>query len=193
MSLSLDNKIIVGFIGASGSGKDTAADYMVKKFGFKKFSFAAPLKRMVKECFLLTDEQCYGSKKEEIDTRWGCSPRELFQVLGTEFAQYMLPELLPSLQNKFSKKCFWVYHLTEAIKQDKSNCIVISDVRFQHEIDALLKYGAYLFKIDRPNNKETREHISEEEWKIVDTTKIFPIKNNGTLEELYEKIDNYFL
>ena len=41
------NKIIVGFIGASGSGKDTASDYLVNNYGFKKMSFADPLKKMV--------------------------------------------------------------------------------------------------------------------------------------------------
>ena len=193
MSFSENNKIIIGFIGASGSGKDTAADYLVKTFGFQKMSFAAPLKRMVKECFLLSDEQCYGNKKEIIDKRWGCSPREMFQVLGTEFAQYILPELLPSLQDKFEKKCFWVYHLLEQIKIKSKYCIVISDVRFQHEINALIKEGAYLYRIERSNNKKTREHISEEEWKIYDSTQIIPIKNNGTKEELYKKLDNYFL
>lgn len=190
----MSDKIIVGFIGPSGSGKDTAADYMVEKYGFKKVSFADPLKQMVKECFLLTDEQCYGSKKEDVDNRWGCSPRELFQVLGTEFAQYILPELLPSLQTKFNKRCFWVYHLMEKIKSDiTTKLFVIADVRFQHEIDALLKQGAYLFRIDRPNNKETRGHVSEEEWKFADSTKLFPLKNDGTVKDLYEKLNNYFL
>lgn len=190
----MSNKIIVGFIGPSGCGKDTAADYLVNKYTFKKMSFAAPLKKIVKECFILTDEQCYGDQKDIVDERWGCSPREMFQVLGTEFAQYMLPELLPSLKTKINKRCFWVYHLLEQIKRDTSNkFIVISDVRFQHEIDALLNQGAYLFRIDRTHNKDTREHISEEEWKLADSTKIFPIKNDGTLEDLYKNLDNYFL
>ena len=187
------NKIIVGFIGASGSGKDTASDYLVNNYGFKKMSFADPLKKMVKECFLLSDNQCYGSEKEEVDERWGCSPREMFQVIGTEFGQYMLPELLPSLKDKIAPKCFWVSLLLEHIKKVDTRCIVIADVRFKHEIDALLNEGAYLFRIERNVDKQTRDHISEQEWKIIDHDKIFPINNNGTLQDLYNKIDNYFL
>lgn len=189
----MDKKIIVGFIGPSGCGKDTAADYLVEKYGFKKMSFAEPLKKMVKECFILTDEQCYGDKKDVVDERWGCSPREMFQVLGTEFAQYMLPELLPSLKDKFEKKCFWVKHLMENIKNEEKHCIVIPDVRFRHEVDFLLKENTYLFRIERSNVKETRSHQSEEEWKDFDETKIFPITNDGTKEELHKKLDNYFL
>ena len=82
----------------------------------------------------------------------------------------------------------------EKIKSETTTKLfVIADVRFQHEIDALLKQGAYLFRIDRPHNKETRDHVSEEEWKLADSTKLFPLKNDGTLKELYEKLDNYFL
>lgn len=187
------NKIIVGFIGPSGSGKDTAADYLVKNSGFKKMSFADPLKRMVKECFLLTDEQCYGKDKETVDERWGCSPREMFQVLGTEFGQYMLPELLPSLKEKMNPRCFWVKHLLESLKKEKTHCIVIADVRFKHEIEFLLKENAYLFRINRPNLKETRSHQSEEEWKDIDNDKIFTLVNDGSREDLYKKLDNYFL
>ena len=117
----------------------------------------------------------------------------MFQVLGTEFAQYMLPELLPSLKDKVDKKCFWVKHMMENLKNEKSQAIVISDVRFQHEIDFLLKENAYLFCIDRPDVKETRNHQSEEEWKTINSGKIFTIVNNGTIKELYKKIDNYFL
>lgn len=189
----MDKKIIVGFIGSSGCGKDTAADYLVEKYGFKKMSFATPLKRMVKECFLLTNEQCYSDKKDVVDERWGCSPREMFQVLGTEFAQYMLPELLPSLKDKIDKRCFWVKHLIESIKKEDKHCVVIPDVRFKHEVTFLLNENAYLFRIDRPNVKETRTHQSEEEWKDFDDSKIFKLMNDDTKEKLYEKLDNYFL
>lgn len=189
----MDKKIIVGFIGPSGCGKDTASDYICEKYGFKKMSFAEPLKKMVKECFILTEEQCYGDKKDMIDERWGCSPREIFQVLGTEFAQYMLPELLPSLKDKVDKRCFWVKHLMERIKKEHNHCIVISDVRFKHEVEFLLKENTYLFRIERPNVKETHPHQSEEEWKTIDESKIILITNEGTTKDLYKKLDKYFL
>lgn len=39
--------MIIGITGVAGSGKDTAADYLVSKYGFTKVSFAAILKNML--------------------------------------------------------------------------------------------------------------------------------------------------
>jgi hypothetical protein len=190
----MNKKIIVGFIGISGSGKDTASDYLVNHFNFNKMSLATPVKKMAQECFLLTDEQCWGKQKEDIDERWGCSPREMFQTIGTEIGQYLLPDLIPSLKNKFQSKSLWVHHLYERIDKLKdAQYIVIADVRFKHEVDALLERGAYLFKITRPGLKPIKKHISEEEVCLIHNSKIFTLNNDGTLEELYEKLNGYFL
>ena len=43
--------MIFGFIGFAGSGKDTAANILVKDYNFKKISFANPLKDMVARLF----------------------------------------------------------------------------------------------------------------------------------------------
>ena len=43
--------MIIGFVGLIGSGKDTAADYLVNNRGFKRDSFAAPLKDAVANVF----------------------------------------------------------------------------------------------------------------------------------------------
>ncbi len=68
-------KTIIAFCGLAGSGKDTAANYLVEEHGFKKASFAAPLKQMVKIAFGFSDEQLYGpsSKREEQDERYAFS------------------------------------------------------------------------------------------------------------------------
>jgi hypothetical protein len=64
-------KTIIAFCGVAGSGKDTACNYLVER-GFKKATFAAPLKQMAKIAFGFTDEQLYGSssKREEQDERY---------------------------------------------------------------------------------------------------------------------------
>jgi len=35
---------IIGFTGPARSGKDTAAEYVITNFGYKRYSFAMPLK-----------------------------------------------------------------------------------------------------------------------------------------------------
>lgn len=63
---------LVGISGEAGSGKDTAADHLVKKYGFVKISLADPLKRICQEIYGFTDEQLWGpsSARNKPDTRY---------------------------------------------------------------------------------------------------------------------------
>jgi hypothetical protein len=67
--------MIVGICGLAGSGKDTAADFLVKNEGFVKIAFADPLKRICRDVYDFTDLQLWGPSEErnKPDTRY---PRE---------------------------------------------------------------------------------------------------------------------
>ena len=52
--------MIIAISGQAGSGKDTAADFLVKHRGFVKVAFADPMKRICKEVYDFTDEQLWG-------------------------------------------------------------------------------------------------------------------------------------
>ena len=89
----MDRKII-GFLGKKHSGKDTAGKYMIEKHGFKRYAFGDPVKEICKILFNLTREQLtIPELKETIDKRWGLSPRQMFQRIGTEFGQFNLFKL----------------------------------------------------------------------------------------------------
>ena len=69
---------------------------------------------------------------------------------------------------------------------------MITDVRFYHEIELLKKIGAKFILIIRVglNNKDS--HMSENElndFRDYD----YLIINDGTIEELYDKIDNIIM
>jgi hypothetical protein len=81
-------------------------------------------------------------KKRKIDLRLNITPRETFQKIGTEFGQYIIHELLPNLN--IEKRTLWTQILDNV---DKSKNIVISDVRFQHEINAIKKMEELLLKL----------------------------------------------
>jgi len=64
------NKIILN--GRACSGKDTFADYLVEKYGYKKISFADPIYKIAREYFDMTTKnrtllQAIGQKFREID------------------------------------------------------------------------------------------------------------------------------
>jgi hypothetical protein len=177
--------MIIGFLGQKHYGKDTCADYLVKNHDFKRYAFGDPVKEVCRILFGFTDEQLYGNKKEELDTRLNITPRESFQKIGTEFGQYIIHDLLPNLN--IEKRTLWTRILDDV---DKSARIVISDVRFQHEIDAIKKNGGIIIKINRNTNQnEFNQHLSEQEIFNISSSNIdFIINNNNSFDELYEQI-----
>lgn len=63
---------IIGISGLAGSGKDTAADYLVKHRSYVKVSLADPLKRYCMNAFAFSKEQLWGPSKfrNAIDERY---------------------------------------------------------------------------------------------------------------------------
>jgi len=180
--------MIIGLLGQKQSGKDTCADYFVKNHGFERFAFGDSVKEVCRILFGFNDEQLYGDKKEEIDRYLNITPREAFQKIGTEFGQYLIHELLPNLN--IEKRTLWTLALD---KIDISKNIIISDVRCKHEIDAIKKKGGIIIKINRNTiQNDFNKHSSEQEIFNISSFLIdFIIDNNGTLNELFEKINSF--
>ena len=84
-------------------------------------------------------------------------------------------------------KCFWNWYQKEKML-DPFLKVVVSDVRFLHEFNFLQEKGAYIIKVIR-NTDILDNHISENELDILKLDDFNGvIENNGTKEELYEKI-----
>jgi hypothetical protein len=184
---------IIAIAGRKGSGKDTTADYLIANYGFQRYAFADPLKEGLKHMFDFTDEQLWGTQeqKEAIDPRWGTSPRKLLQIIGTELLQFDVHKYMD--EGEFNVgRAIWVYRFK--IWYDKQLLInpdlkvVFSDVRFQHEVDAINEIGGEVWKIIRPNIDSVSTHASEAELDNVVANKT--IMNDGSLEDLYKNIEN---
>ena len=52
--------MIVGISGSAGAGKDAAADFLVRDFGFARVALADPLKRFIKDVFDFEDDALWG-------------------------------------------------------------------------------------------------------------------------------------
>ncbi len=179
--------MIIGVLGKKRSGKDTTGDYLVASKNFVKYSFANPIKRGAMELFGFTEDQVFGDAKDEIDPTWGITPRLVLQMMGTEVFQYDMPKYIPELQ--VFGRSFWVKRFEQWYNQNKDLDVVICDVRFQHEVDAILKMGGTILSVQRPNLSTGDEHASEKEMDSIVgiTTEII---NDRTLHDLYDKIDN---
>lgn len=180
--------VLIGLLGKKRSGKDTSADHLVKNHGFIKMSFADPLKEAVGILFGFSDEQLYGNSKEEIDPTWGITPRLVFQWFGTEIFRTEISAILPNIKNNFWVEAFKVRYLN-LIKNNPNMKIVVADVRFQNEIDIIHKLGGTIIKIDRVSVKSDDNHASENIDSLNEYNTL--IENNGTIEELYKKLDEF--
>ena len=86
---------------------------------------------------------------------------------------------------------FGLYYLKlnilQKLKTDPNTKIIMSDVRFQNEIDMIHNLGGYIIKLNRPTINNTDAHESE---KNIDNLKgDFNIINDGSLQDLYNKVD----
>lgn len=205
---------IIGVVGFIGSGKDTVGD-MLCELGFKRDSFAKPLKDAVAVIFGWDREKLEGKTKEDRawrdvkDEYWSkaldklVTPRLALQWMGTEAGRNVFGQSL------------WTASCINRIWLDRPNKYVVTDVRFDNEIDALEEAGALIIRIHRGpepeyfhtalvynNNRRSGfimgeaylprlngELVHQSEWDWIGNKKIrFNISNNGTLQELHDKV-----
>jgi len=178
---------VIALCGARRTGKDTIANYLVFKYGYEHIKITTPLKEICKVLFQFTDEQLETDLKETVDKRWGVSPRQVMQFVGTDMFQYKIQELMPDVGRRF-----WINSLVEHIRTQPDKRYVISDLRFHHEMDALGYFMPYIIKVvsNRIQKNNTDTHVSECEQKEIKEN--IYVTNNDTIEDLYKKMDDVF-
>lgn len=184
--------MIILICGEARHGKDSIADYFSKRYNFQKEAFAKPIKELTKIMFSWTNDHVYGCLKDEIDPYWGISPRSVMQSVGTEYAQKMLCEKYPSFEKETGRN-IWIKSLWKRINFEEN--YIVADYRFPHEYAKMCELNKgkldnlFVIRVERDNFKNNVEtHESESHVKKLYTDVV--IKNNGTLEELYDKVDD---
>lgn len=182
---------IIGVTGTKESGKNTFGSYLVNNYGFTENAFAKPLKDASKILFGLNDEQLYDSeKKEQYDSKIGYSPREVLQKFGTEIVREQFANIFPNMFRN-SYKNLWIKLMDIFIntKENENKFVVITDLRFQDEAEWVKNKGGIIVKINRQSIKKNKysEHKSETELNTIKANYI--IKNNGSIQNLYNNID----
>jgi hypothetical protein len=190
-SANSTNHNLIGLCGRKGSGKSTVSKYIVSKYGFQNRALADPLKDIAK-IFGFTDIELYGTQKDKmtINSRLGISSREFLTKFGTELCRLQFSTQFPTM-NLGKSGIIWIKLFEDYI----SNCnhdVVCDDIRFLDEVNMIQTFGGKVIKIVRPTNGGTKtggDHISESSVDDIDTTD-FIIINDGSLGDLYKKIDN---
>lgn len=161
---------VIGLLGRKRVGKDTAANYLVSRYQYHKVSIARPLKEGCSILFNLSWDQVYGNTKDTLDWRYQCTPREILNTIGTN-----------TIRKEFGAD-FWIKRAFTNLKHDK---IIISDIRFENEIEKIHSMGGLVIKIERDcvekDNAETH----------IDTIRSYDVKvdNNSSIVHLNYKLD----
>jgi len=138
---------IVSFIGPIGAGKTTASDVLTAHLGYKKVSFADPLKGMLMRLGLEWDN-VYGETKEKAHPiLCGRTPRYAMQTLGTEWGRHAIhPDL-------------WVRAWQFQIQP--LQFVTVDDLRFENEYKMVRSLNGVIIKIHRDVKDRKTEHESE--------------------------------
>lgn len=201
---------IVAICGLIGSGKDTAADFLVGNHGFRRESFAGSLKDAIASIFgwdreLLEGKTPEGREwRERVDTWWSqrlgipqLTPRYVLQQWGTDLCR------------KHFHDDIWIASVENKLRNTRHD-IVISDCRFPNEMASLRRVGATIVRVVRGTDPEWFSvaekqncgklpvdtmstlypaiHVSEWAWAGADFD--YVLVNDGSLSDFHDKVNN---
>lgn len=188
------------------SGKDSAADHLIKNMGFKRVSFADPLKDLVSELYGVDraslDDQ---SRKELPLLNYPATPTDNFtktihDLMKTEFKMvdgqpYWTPRALCILEGSTKRSAdsaFWVKQALNKISP--GDLSVIADMRYKSEAGQILEWGEKVGEkvvLVRINRFEESPSTDPSERDLDDYPGFhYVINNKGTLEGFLAEIQN---
>jgi len=137
----------IAFAGKTRAGKTTSANYLLRAYGFTKISFTGKLVECARDFF---PEQFEKGEK----------PQQLIQELGAKMREI--------------DHDVWVKYVTKRVeKLPKETDIVIDDMKFPNEYEAVKSLGFLVVRLD-PQNELPYDVLLE---------------NDGNVEDLYHKLD----
>ncbi|MFF4430490.1 hypothetical protein ACFYZ4_15115 [Streptomyces sp. NPDC001513] len=181
----------IALMGKARSGKDEVGKYLTANFAFTRVAFADPLKGMA-----LSLDPIIGAESGH----YGYLPNRLSDIVrryGWEKAKDRYPEIRRTLQRlgqtvRVNDADYWVNIAMDKVDvADTWNLpVVVTDVRYPNEADALRARGFLLARVQRP----AAEHLTltqagaathESETALDDYPADVTLANVGTLPQLH--------
>lgn len=150
----MDTPRVIGIVGTKGAGKDTVATVFRDELAARGITatidhLAAPIKKACREWFGFDYEQLYGKTKECLDSRWGFSPRQALQFIGTEVGHNLHPDV-------------WTRSLLARAK-NRGSVTIVADVRFSRQVSLLQESRGRCVWLARSVEPPDGAHRSETE------------------------------
>lgn len=171
--------LLVGIAGFARAGKSSIAKVLESECGFIEHSFASAIRRFTIQLVTEVNPEFDLERDKTVPQHAlsGRTPRSFMQLLGTEFGRNLV------------HPGFWVNHTMMKVRRarDAGFPVVISDVRFKDEAEAIRAMGGVVLWVHRPGI-EAGEHASEQGFPahLVDLT----IHNDSTLGQLRKGTKN---
>jgi hypothetical protein len=187
-------RVVIGLSGFAGSGKSAVSDYLVNQRGFVRIKFAGPLKDMLRTLGLTEDEIEGHLKKSPCELLGGKTPRHAMITLGTEWGGVLIhPDL-------------WARAWRLACsKVPAGKNIVVDDLRFPNEQNAVHAEGGMSILIERPGTEPAAfkwfglgrllYRWFGVMWGVHDSERIdrlspkARVKNDAAIEDLIQEVD----
>lgn len=179
--------MIVCLSGQKRTGKDTAADVLISRYGFQKFSLAQPIRELCSKVFqipmdtftsdelkeqlftypIILNESYLGHIIEIVENEWGFPVSEtakqgMVKQLGSELIHPR--RILQTVGTEVIRNNVDLDIFLKLADKQISTCphnVVIADVRFSNERVWFKKQGAVLCLVKRPNTMKGDVHASE--------------------------------
>lgn len=141
--------LVLGLAGPAGCGKSTAAALLAARGGWRRLSFADPLRELLLALHPAWDLWHLGPGKDLTPADGGPSPRELMRSVGDWAKRY--------------DQGFFVRIAHQALQraQRQGLAVVIDDVRYEPEATLIRSLGGRIVHLSRPEVRFRRDHTSE--------------------------------
>lgn len=128
---------VVALSGVAGSGKSTAAQYLVDMHGYTRVRFAGPLKAAMAALGFSARDIEGRTKETPNASLCGKTPRYAMQTLGTQWGRDCIGE------------DFWVGLWSKAANDvlENGGRVVTDDCRFSNEAATVRKMGGCIYRI----------------------------------------------
>lgn len=171
----------IALVGKMRSGKDTVGKYFMNYHGFKRFAFAEGITNILNEHF------------PEIMAQG--KPRGMYLGIGQQFREYE-----PNVWINYTDR-----QIKEYLKENPSGDIVITDTRQLNEYKYLKDNGFIVIKVEAKVDTRIKrmqelgdtfstkdlEHDTEKQAEAMPFD--YLIHNDGTVEELFEKVERVLI
>lgn len=179
----MTKQLVIGFCGAKGSGKDTGYKLLCELYpnlNFQRIAFADPIKKTICDIFGLTVDQLNTIKRVDniaiVDYNSNIAYGHL---TGRDFVRK-----IGMLMRDYDDQQFNRY-VTNMVKTNASTNYVVTDVRFENEIQTVRDLGGYIIRVDR-DCCDYDNHITERKIMHPD----FVVKNNSSLQSFKIELKN---